>query len=54
MRLLELFDDLHASARDLELELATMVDDGKYFVSQHIYLEGDGLAFVSFSSCNSH
>jgi hypothetical protein len=34
---------MHASARDLELELATMVDDGKHFVSATYYLEGDGL-----------
>jgi hypothetical protein len=28
--------------------------DGKHFVSATYYLEGDGLAFVSFSSCNSY
>ena len=54
MKLLELFDDPHASARDLELELATMVDDGKHFVLATYYLEGDGLAFVSLSHYGLH
>ena len=40
-KLLELLDD-PASVRDLELELAAMVDAGKHFVSATYYLEGDG------------
>ena len=41
LRLLQLFDD-PISARDLELELAVMLDAGKHFVSTTYYLEGDG------------
>ena len=41
MKLLELFDD-PVSARNLELELAAMIDAGKHFVSATYYLEGDG------------
>ena len=39
--LLELFDD-PVSARDLEIELAAMIDAGQHFVTATYYLEGDG------------
>jgi hypothetical protein len=45
-----LFDD-PVSVRDLELELAAIIDAGKHFVSATYYLEGDGpLVF----SCYEH
>jgi hypothetical protein len=46
MKLLELFDD-PVSARNLELELAAMIDAGKHFVSATYYLERDGLLVFS-------
>lgn len=46
--LLEIFDD-PVSARDLEIELAAMIDAGQHFVSATYYLEGDGpLAFTCY------
>ena len=39
--LLEIFDD-PATARDLEIELAAMIDAGKHFIQATYYLEGDG------------
>ena len=37
------------SARDLEIELAAMIDAGQHFVSVTYYLEGDGpLAFSCY------
>ena len=46
--LLEIFDD-PATARDLEIELAAMVDAGKHFVQATYYLEGDGpLVFTCY------
>ena len=38
--LLEIFDD-PATARDLDIELAAMIDAGKHFVQATCYLEGD-------------
>ena len=46
MKPLELFDD-PVSARNLELELAAMIDAGKHFVSATYYLERDGLLVFS-------
>ena len=40
--LLEIFDD-PVTARDLDIELAAMIDAGKHFVQATYYLEGDGL-----------
>ena len=46
--LLEIFYD-PASARDLDIELAAMIDAGKHFVQATYYLEGDGpLVFTSY------
>ena len=39
--LLEIFDD-PATARDLQIELAAMIDAGKHFIQATYYLEGDG------------
>ena len=39
--LLEIFDD-PATARDLEIELAAMIDAGNHFTQATYYLEGDG------------
>ena len=48
--LLEIFDDL-ATARDLDIELAAMIDAGKHFVQATYYLEGDGpLVFTCYES----
>ena len=47
---LELFDD-PVTARDLDIELAAMIDAGKHFVKATYYLKGDGpLVF----SCYEH
>ncbi|KAK3749798.1 hypothetical protein QZH41_000861 [Actinostola sp. cb2023] len=40
-KLLEIFDDPEAT-RDLEMELAAMIDAGRHFVCATYYLEGDG------------
>ena len=46
--LLEIFDD-SATARDLDIELAAMIDAGKHFVQATYYLEGDGpLVFTCY------
>ena len=46
--LLEMFDD-PATARDLDIELADMIDAGKHFVQATFYLEGDGpLVFTCY------
>ena len=54
------FDDPDTD-RDLDIELAAMIDAGKHFVQATYYLEGDGpLVFtcyerlVRISICNSH
>jgi len=45
--LLEIFDP--ATARDLDIELAAMIDAGKHFVQATYYLEGDGpLVFTCY------
>ena len=41
VNLLEIFDD-PATARDLEIELAAMINAGKHFIQATYYLEGDG------------
>ena len=46
--LLEIFDD-PATARDLDIELAAMIDAGKHFVQATYYLEGDSpLVFTCY------
>ena len=46
--LLEIFDD-PATARDLDIELAAMIDAGKHFVQVTYFLEGDGpLVFTCY------
>ncbi|PFX25303.1 hypothetical protein AWC38_SpisGene10087 [Stylophora pistillata] len=46
--LLEIFDD-PVTARDLDIELAAMIDAGKHFVQATYYLEGDGpLVFACY------
>ena len=46
--LLEIFDD-PVIARDLDIELAAMIDAGKHFVQATYYLEGDGpLVFACY------
>lgn len=46
--LLEIFDDPD-TARDLDIELAAMIDAGKHFVQATYYLEGDGpLVFTCY------
>ena len=45
--LLEIFDD-PATARDLQIELAAMIDAGKHFIQAAYYLEGDGPLVFSF------
>lgn len=46
--LFEIFDD-PATARDLDIELAAMIDAGKHFVQATYYLEGDGpLVFTCY------
>ena len=47
IRLLELFDN-PVSARDVEIELAAMIDGGKHFVSATYYLKGDGSLVFSY------
>lgn len=47
IRLLELFDN-PVSARDVEIELAVMIDAGKHFVSATHYLKGDGSLVFSY------
>ena len=45
---MEIFDD-PATARDLDIELAAMIDAGKHFVQPTYYLEGDGpLVFTCY------
>ena len=39
--LLELFED-PVAVRDLDIDLAAMIDAGKHFVKATYYLEGDG------------
>lgn len=46
--LLELFDDVN-NLRDLNIELAAMIDAGRHFVAATYYLEGDGpLVFTCY------
>ena len=45
---MESFDD-PVTARDLDIELAAMIDAGKHFVQATYYLEGDGpLVFTCY------
>ena len=48
--LLEIFDD-PITARDLDIELAAMIDAGKHFVQATYYLEGDGQEHCSRDIC---
>ena len=45
--LLEIFGD-PATARDLEIELAAIIDAVKHFIQATYYLEGDGLVFSCY------
>lgn len=52
-KLLELFDD-QDKLRDLQIELAAMIDAGRHFVSATYYLEGDGpLVFSCYERLSS-
>ena len=46
-QLLDIFNDA-SDAKELELELAALIDGGSHFVTATYYLEGDGPLIFSF------